>query len=197
EAHDPSLERLRLDRAGVLEDPVAHLPRQVEAAPVALEMLDDAEGVLVVAEARAAAFAQELVERLLPCVPERRMAEVVAEPDRLREVLVQPQPARDAARDPGRLERVREPRAEVVALGIDEDLRLVAEPPERLRVHDPVAVALERRPQAALVLRMLAAARLVAPHRERREPALLVLADRVREAVGDRSGDLGHQWFLR
>ena len=51
------------------------------------------------------------------------------------------------------LERVREPRAVVVALGRDEHLRLVLEPPERLGVHDPVAVALERRAQRAVVLR--------------------------------------------
>ena len=51
--------------------------------------------------------------------------------------------ARDGARDPGRLERVREPRAVVVALGRDEHLRLVLQP-ERLGVHDPVAIPLER-----------------------------------------------------
>ncbi len=140
-----------------------------------------------------AALAQQLVERLLARVAERRMAEVVTDRDRLGQILVQPQRPRDAARDAGRLERVREARAEVVALGIDEDLRLVAQPAERLRVDDPVAVALERRPQPALLLRRLAAARLVRAHGERREPLLLVLANRLREAVGDLSGDLRHR----
>ncbi len=139
-------------RPGVLEDAVAHLPRQVEPATVALEPLDDAQRVLVVAEAAEAALAQQLVERLLAGVAERRVADVVAERDRLGQILVQAQRPRDPARDPGRLERVREPRAEVVALGIDEDLRLVAQTPERLRVDDAVAVALERRPQAAFLL---------------------------------------------
>src|SRR4029079_8274937 len=116
-----------LRRAGVLEDPVAHLPGEVEAATVALELLDDAKRVLVVPESVPAAFADDLVERLLARVPERRMAEVVAEADRLDEVLVQPERARDGAGDPGRLERVRQAGAEVVALGVDEDLRLVAQ----------------------------------------------------------------------
>jgi hypothetical protein len=50
----------------------------------------------------------------------------------------------------------------VVALGVDEDLRLVHEPPKRLRVHDPVAIALERRPQGALFLLLARApARLI------------------------------------
>ena len=55
------------------------------------------------------------VERLLACVPERRVTEIVAEPDRLDEILVQAERAGDAAGDAGRLERVREPGAEVVA----------------------------------------------------------------------------------
>ena len=53
---------------------------------------------------------------------ERRVAHVVAEADRLDEVLVQPKRAGDDARDRGRLERVRHPRAVVVALRVDEDL---------------------------------------------------------------------------
>ena len=100
------------------------------------------------------ALAHALVEHLLADVAERRVPEVVPEPDRLGQVLVQPQRPRDGARDPAGLERVREPGAVVVALGRDEHLRLVLEPPERLRVHDPVAVALERR--AVVGVRLLA-----------------------------------------
>ena len=97
------------------------------------------------AEAAPPALAHARVEHLLADVAEGRVPEVVPEPDRLGEVLVEPQRARDGARDPARLERVREPRAVVVALGRDEHLRLVLQAPERLGVHDPVAVALERR----------------------------------------------------
>ena len=81
----------------------------------------------------------------------------------------------------------------MVALGIDENLRLVAKTAERLRMDDPVAIALERRPEAALLLRSLASARLVRADRERREPPFLVLANRVREAVRDLSCDLRHR----
>src|SRR5690349_10673147 len=73
DADDLALERLRLDVAGVLEDAVAYLPREVEAAPVALEMLDDAQRVLVVAESAPTALAQQLVERVLAGMAERRM----------------------------------------------------------------------------------------------------------------------------
>src|SRR5918992_5833256 len=102
--------------------------------------------MLVVAEPAPPALAQALVEDPLAGVPEGRMAEIVAEPDRLREVLVQAEGARDPPRDPAGLERVREPGAVVVALRRDEHLRLVLEPPKGLRMHDSVAVALERRP---------------------------------------------------
>ena len=193
EADDPALERVRLVRPGVVEDPVADLGGQVEPAPVALEHVDDPQRVLVVAEAAVEALAQRLVERLLAGVAERRVPEVVAEPDRLDQVLVQPQRPGDPARDPGRLERVRQPGAVVVAGGVDEDLRLVHQPPERLRVDDPVAVALERRPQQARLLLARAPARLVRAHRERREPPLLVLANARLEGVRSPSGELRHE----
>ena len=75
---------------------------------------------------------------------------------------------------PDGLERVREPRAVVIALGRDEDLRLVLEAPERLAVGDAVAVALERAAQPAGHLGDEPAASLRRAHRERREPARLL-----------------------
>src|SRR5437764_10410326 len=99
--------------------------------------------MLVVAEAKAVALVQAGVEHLLADVPEWCVAEVMAEPYRLREVLVQPERARDRPCDPGGLDRVGEPRAVVVALGRDVHLRLVLEPAEGLAVDHAVAVALE------------------------------------------------------
>ena len=48
----------------------------------------------------------------------------------------------------------------MIALRVDEDLGLALQPAERLRVDDAVAVALERRADARLLLRTLAALRL-------------------------------------
>ena len=186
EPHDLPLERLGLDVAGVREDPVAHLVREVEA-------LRDPQRLLVVTEPAPEALVEGAVKRVLAGVTEGRMAHVVTEPDRLGEILVEPQGTGDTARDPGRLERVRHPRAVVVARRVDEDLRLPLEPPERLRVQDPVAVALERRAQAALVLLAHAAPRLVRPHGKRRERALLLLANAGFEGIRDPSGDFGHR----
>ena len=149
-ADDPSLERLRIAVAGVGEDAVDDLEREVEPA-------GDLRRLLVVAEAGL----EERVERCLARVPERGMPEVVAEPDRLGEIFVQLQRAGDHARDPARFERVRHAGAVVVAGRVDEDLRLSLQATKRLRVEDPVAVALERRADSAFLLRPLASARLV------------------------------------
>jgi hypothetical protein len=116
----------------VVEDPVANLLSQVQAPAVALEDVDDAERVLVMPETAAEVTAELFVERILAGVAEGRVPEVVAEPDCLDEILVQPERAGDSARDPGRLERVGQARAEVVLGRIDPDLGLVAEPAKRL-----------------------------------------------------------------
>jgi hypothetical protein len=49
---------------------------------------------------------------------------------------------------------MREARAVVIALVIDEDLRLVLEAAERNRVNDPIAIALERRSGRAFRFRV-------------------------------------------
>src|SRR5581483_5349815 len=128
------------------------------------EALGNRGGLLVVAEA--AVRAQQLVERGLTGVTERRMAHVVAEADRLREVFVEPKRTGDDACDARRLERVRHARAVVVAGRVDEDLRLPLQTAERLGVQDAVAVALERRADCALVFGALPR-RVVATHGER------------------------------
>ena len=176
DADDAPFERLWLLRTGVREDPVTHLVGQVEVP-------GDLQRLLVVTETAPETRRQRVVQGLLAGVSERRVAGVVTEPDCLDEILVQPQSARDDARDRGRLERVRHARPVVVALGVDEDLRLALETAERLRVHEPVAVTLKRRPHPARLLRLDAPAGLVRMHGERRERALLVAADPLFERL--------------
>ena len=100
------------------------------------------------------------------------MAEVVAEADRLGEVLVERQRAGHGAGDLRDLERVRQAGAEVVALGRDEHLGLVLQAPEGLAVHDPIAIALQRCAQRAIGLLDRAAGR-VGARRQRRELVVL------------------------
>ena len=118
---------------------------------------------------------------------ERRVPEVVAERDGFGELLVQAQHLGDRARDLRHLERVREPRAVVIAGRREEDLRLVLEPPEGLAVDDAIAIALERRPDVVFAFRPQAAARVGALRRLRREDLALarleLLAERVARVI--------------
>jgi hypothetical protein len=109
-----------------------------------------------VAKAHPEALFQAVIQHLLADVPEGRVPEVVSETDRLDQILVQAQRAGHCTRDRGDLERVRQPRAVVIASRRHEHLCLVLQPAERLAVHDPVAVALKRRAQRAVLLRLRA-----------------------------------------
>jgi hypothetical protein len=82
------------------------------------------------------------MERILARVAERGMAKIVGKGDCLGEVFIEPQAARDGARNLGNLQTVRESCPEKIAFVIDENLRLVFEAPESRRMNDPVAVAL-------------------------------------------------------
>ena len=113
-----------------------------------LEHVDDAQALLVVVEAAR----DERAEHALAGMAERRVPQVVAERDRLGQLLVQAEHLGDRARDLRHLERVRQPRAVVVAARREEHLRLVLQAAERLGVDDAVAVALERRPDGVLRL---------------------------------------------
>src|SRR5690606_9982693 len=137
------------------------LPGEVETGErgvAPLESRDDAQALPVVVEP--AHVPRELVEGLLARVPERWMAQVVRQRDRLGQVLVQAQRASDAGGHLGDLERVGEAGAVVVALVVDEHLGLVLEPPERAGVQDAVPVLLERRAVGALPLQVDTPARL-------------------------------------
>ena len=163
----------------VLEDALARVVREVEAGVLValLEDVDDAHGLVVVLERadlrrdlrldrdRGLAARENAVQHLLARMPERRVAEVVAERAGLGEVLVQGERPGHRPRDLRDLERVREARPVVVALERNEDLRLVLEPAERARVDDAVAVPLVLRP---VVVRLPFLGDRVPPHGARR-----------------------------
>ena len=89
--------------------------------------------------------ALQLGQHPLAVVPERRVAEVVGQGRGLDDVGLAAQRPRQVAGDLGHLEAVGEPVAdEVVGLRPDH-LGLGRQPPRRRGVHDPRAVALERR----------------------------------------------------
>ncbi len=106
-------------------------------------------------------------ERPLAGMAEGRMAEVVGERQRLGEVLVQPQRARDRPGDLRHLQRVGEARAVVVAFVHKKDLGLLLQPPEGGGMKNAVAVALEFGPRRAWRLIVRAGRGFVADSRHK------------------------------
>src|ERR1700722_15585717 len=86
----------------------------------------------------------KFVEYPLTRMAKRRMTKVMAERDRFRQIGIQAEGAGDSAGDLRCLNRVGQAGAIVIALMIDEDLRLVLQPPEGPRMHDTGGVALKR-----------------------------------------------------
>ena len=167
-AHDAPFERARQALAAMVHDAVLDFHREVQPLAALFEELDNAQALLVVHE-----MARELRHRRLARMAERRVADIMAERDGFREVFIEPQCARNRARNLRDLEAVRHARPIVVARD-DVDLRLVLETAERLRVQDAVAVALELRAERALVHFVLPP-RLPALRRLRREHLILEL----------------------
>src|SRR5262245_14812936 len=162
--------------AAVLQDALARLPGEVQAAEARVALLEpvhDAERLAVVVEA--AVVREQLVEDALAGVTEGRVAEVVREHDGLGEVLVEAQRAGQRARDLAALDRVREPVPIVIALVVDEHLRLVLEAAERARMDDAIAVARKCGAVGVLGLGVEATARVGALLRVGGEPLALLL----------------------
>ena len=143
------------------DDAVAHLPGQVEALPVLLELVHHPQALHIVLEAAG----RELIQRPLSGVAEGGVAKVVGEADGLGQVLIEPQRPGDGAGDLGDFQRVGQAGAVEVALRREEDLRFLLEPPERLAVEHPVAVPLEHRADGVLFLRSLPAPACIAERR--------------------------------
>src|SRR4051794_27324985 len=74
---------------------------------------------------------------------ERRVAKIVGERQRLRQILVEPKRARKRACDLRDLKRMGQPRPEMVTLMEDENLRFVTKPAKGTGVDDPVAIPAE------------------------------------------------------
>ena len=91
----------------------------------------------------AAGIGHRRLQRVLAGMAEGRMADIVGEAERLGQILVEAERAGHGPADLRDFEAVGQADPEMVAVGRDEDLGLVAQAPERDRMDDPVAVALE------------------------------------------------------
>ena len=128
----------------MLGQPFERFPRQVEPVEQrigAFQRRQRAQRMAIMIEA--AMVRHRGFQRILACMAEGRMADVVREAQRLGQILVEPQRARDAAPDLRDLDAVGQADAIMIAVGRDEHLRLVAQAAKGDRMDDAVAVALE------------------------------------------------------
>ncbi len=149
----------------MFDDAFARLPGQVEAGEFRVALLkfgDDAQRLLVVVEP--AEILHQPVERDLAGVSKRRVSEVVRQADGLDQVLVGAQRPGQGAADLRHLQRMGESGAEIVALVVDEYLRLVFQAAEGGRVQNPIAVALESGAVFGLVIEVGAPLGVLAAH---------------------------------
>jgi hypothetical protein len=99
------------------------------------------------------------------------VAQIVRERERFSQILIETKGPGDRAGDLRDFQAMRKPRAQVIPLVADENLRLVLQTPERVGMNDTVAVALEGRAQRVLRLVVKASARRPRIGRIGRPPA--------------------------
>ena len=162
---DAPLGRCRLAGTRVADDAAPHLACEVQV----FEQVYQTQALLIMAETERT----DLIERALACMAEGRVAEIVAERDRLGQILVQAERPCDRPRDLRHLERVRQAGAVVVALGRNENLRFVGQAAERLAVQDAVAVALKAGPVRTGLHFPFASRAFVCKRRPRRKNVVL------------------------
>ena len=130
------------ERTIVLDQALERFPGQVQAVEcwiAPLQHRHHAQRLGIVIEA--AECRQAGIERAFSGMAEWRMPQVVGERERLGQILVEPQPPGQRARDLRNLERMGKPCPIVIALVKNENLGLVLEAPERGGMDDAVAIA--------------------------------------------------------
>ncbi len=145
----------------MFDEALERLPGQVEAVEFGVAMFelgDDPQRLGIVVET--AIGPHRRVKRILARMTEGRVAKVMRQRQRLGEIIVKAERAGQSAGDLADLDRMGEPRAVMVALVRNKDLRLMRETAEGRGMEDTVAVALEFAPRrrARLVEQPAAAA---------------------------------------
>jgi len=169
-------------RTVMLHQSFKRFPGEIETVERGVAMLErrqEPERVGVVIEA--ADRGGRGVERILPGMAERRVAEIVGEAQCLGEILIDGEHPRHRARNLGDFERMGKAGAVVIAFVLHEDLRLVLQAAKRGGMDNAVAIALVARSGRAFRLGMKPSAAPFGPrcirchlqgrHEERRQEA--------------------------
>ena len=159
--HATGLQRLQVFGVGartVFQDAFTRLEAEVQAVVLRVTLFQrvhHTQTLQVVFEA--SKVGHTTVERVLPRMAKRCVAQVVRQRNGLDQVFVQLQRPRDGTAQLRHLQRMRQAGAEQVTFVVQKHLRFVHQPAERGGVHDAVAVALERRAGGCVHLGVTAA----------------------------------------
>ena len=134
----------------MLGQPFQQFPGQIQPVVIAIGAFQPhqrAQRLRIVI--KAAARGQSGVQRIFPGMAEGRVADVMRQTQRLGQILVQSQRARDHPADLRHFQAVSEPDPVMIAIGRHKHLSLVAQPAKGDGMNDPVAVTLELAARAA------------------------------------------------
>src|SRR5436190_13198977 len=109
-------------------------------------------------------FGQASLQRFLPCVAERWVAQVMGQRNRFGQFFVQAQLSSDGPTDLGDFQRMCETCTMVIARMTDQYLCLLHEPTEAFTVYQAVPVALIGRTERMLRFHVLSSLTLAAAH---------------------------------
>src|SRR6266540_5584550 len=126
-------------------------------------------------------MALHMRDRCLARVAKRRVAQIMAQPDRLDQIFIQPKRARHCSGDLSDFERVRQPGAIMIAEWRNKDLCFILKPAEWLGVQNTVAIALKPRANRRIFLWPIARGG-VAEGRQWRKPLVLICIEPLANA---------------
>ena len=121
ETYDLPLQGGRLSRRTVIQDPIPHLPGQVQAFSFFFQDFHNTDTLFCVTEPTG----MHHIERVFPGMTKRCVPEIVAERNGFGQIFIQIQCPRNRTGDLGHLERVRQAGTVMVALRSEKHLRFV------------------------------------------------------------------------
>ena len=158
-----------MPRCPVVEDPVPHLPGQIQPFPILLQDLHHTNALPEMSEPQRADF----IQNPLPRVTEGCVSEVMPKRDGIAQIVIEPERLRDRPGKLGDLQRMCQTSTVMVAHRCNKDLRLMCQPAKRLAVQNPVAVSLVDGSDIALRLLPIPSFRISRMRRIRAENLVL------------------------
>ena len=137
-----------MSRCPVVENPVPHLPGQIQSFSVLFQDLHHTDALPEMSKSQRTDF----IQNPLPRVTEGCVSEVMPECDGIAQIVIEPERLRDCPGKLRDLQRMGQTSTVMVAHRRDKDLRLMCQSAKRLAVQNPVTISLVDASDVALRL---------------------------------------------